>query len=85
MLSRRITEVQDIHQDAGKEVAEEMNMVRSKAFNFHSTRSVIVPNFKTKTNHRTQLHKYEIDITSDDNLMPIRMFKELYSNKQIQI
>ena len=73
-------EVHDMCQDATiTEVSmEEFDVVRSKVFYFQSVQSTIIAKLKSKPSQRTELCKYEIDTSSDDNLMPIRMFEALY-------
>ena len=61
-----------------KELAtQEFDVVRSRIFNFHSTRSVIITGLKTKSSQKTGTCKLKIDTGSDGNLMPIRMCKIL--------
>ena len=61
----------------------EFYKVRSKVFNFHSVRSVTTSKLKTRSSHRTETCKYQIDTGSDGNLMPIKKYKMLFLNTNV--
>ena len=67
-----------------KQVAtQESDMVISEVFNFHSIRSVMITKSKTKSSQTIDTHEYKIDTGSDDNLMPINMYKILFPNTNV--
>ena len=61
---------------------EASDMIRLNVFTINSMKSIIIAKLKTKTSQRTELYKYKININSDGNLLPIRMFKALYPNRK---
>ena len=84
MEDKRHIAVHDMHlDDEDEEVSmQESDVVKSKVFNFHSIRSVIIAKVKQKAVKRNTC-EYKTDTGSDDNLMPIRMYKMLYSDANI--
>ena len=61
-----------------KYATKEFDMVRSKTFNFCSTRSTIIAKLKTESYQKKETCKYKMDTSNDGNLMPIRMYKMLF-------
>ena len=56
----------------------EFDTVRSKVFIFHSIRSVLIEKVKTESSQKAEICKFKLDIGSDSNLMPVRMYKMLF-------
>ena len=59
------------------------DVVKSKIFNVHSIRSVIIAMLKTKQIKTPETCEYKIDAGSDGNLMPIRLYKMLFLHTNI--
>ena len=55
------------------------DVVRSKTFNFHSVRSIIIAWPKTKGSPKSSIYEYKT--VTDGNLMPIRMYRTLFHSQ----
>ena len=53
-------------------------MVRTKMFNFHIIRSVLITKYKNKTGQITAELDNKIDTGSDSNLIPFHMFRPIF-------
>ena len=54
-----------------------------KGFNIHSIRSIKIAKLKTKSSQGIDTCEYEIGVSSDGNLMTIRMYKMLFPHNNV--
>ena len=66
-----------------KRSTQEVGVVRTKVLNFHSITSVIIAKLKTVSSQKVDTCKYKIDRGSDDDLMPLTMYKMLFPHTNI--
>ena len=57
-------------------MATQFDAVRSKVFNFHRIRSVLIAKLRTKSSQKTEMHK--LDTGNKGNLMPIKIYESLF-------
>ena len=57
--------------------------MRSKVFNFLGIRSVTIAILKIKRSQKVDTYKYKIEIASNGNLKPIRMYTMLFPHTNI--
>ena len=67
----------------GRHRSKNIDLVRSVMFNFHSVRSITITKLKTKSSQKIETDKQKLDIGSDGNLMPIKMYRMVFLYRSV--